>query len=1097
MKKRLFFLIALMCCFVLAACALSACNESDLSAFYGTYESLWGVGDITIDENGASTPETNAPVSVSDGKLTIEYDRIPWVMTPYENNDVLVLGEPSRFDENNIRTRSGYFSGHLVNFFGTGVSEQFSFSADGSYSYIDVSSGGYMQHSGSYKLQDGVLCMRGVTWGGRSVRCGYYITENYEFYINVYVRNLDRFTSASDPTPLPTDPVIEYAISDTGRGEIQGDTHQQLGEGETGTPVTAIAHEGYIFTQWSDGRTDNPRTDGNLEESTTVYAEFRRIELTLAYTAGTGGSITGETSQMVLYGDNGTEVTAVPDEGYEFVRWSDGVTTAARTDSNVTSDVNVTAEFRHIELTLTYTAGTGGSITGEASQTVLYGESGTAVTAVPDEGYEFVCWSDGRTDNPRTDSNVTSDINVTAEFALEPALLFEEVFYKLGSYATYKYILDADLSVSDGYWYSWVEAYYAHDLYNFPFLFGSNDNELPAVTGLVSANVPLRDESGVLYAQVLAYMFKDTMTAAQLTEDQIDSLRGGSIASYIRVAGNVVWRVSSTNGDTELSEAILNELLAFDENLIDAQFDPEFIADALAREPANERCLNQYIINCGMSLGATGGISPPGDKTIFQYSQSEWGEENTSAVSADCYHEFMAAIIGADEDSEAWVDFHFPGQYKTPESTVYHDGDTLYADIAYITPDFPFSLTYIADVGGRIIGESSQIVLCGESGAEVIAVANDGYRFVKWSDGVTTATRIDSNVTADITVTAKFERIELALTYSSGAGGTLTGDTLQTVLYGDSGTAVTAVPDEGYEFVCWSDGGTDNPRIDSNIIASINVTAKFTDKQTKSLEEVFYKISSYVAYKYATGPSDVVSDQDWYGAAEAYFANDLYDFKGLFAPNENDIPAVQGLVYAVVPLIDDSGTSYMAAQVQAYLFANTATAAQLTEEQIDSLRVGLGGMVSYVRVVGNVVWRVSSTNGDTELSEAILNELLAFDENLIDAQFDPEFIADAFSRELPNEYFLNHYLIYFGGETAEDGGIGVPGDKTIFVYEQIEYDGNFDDIAFYPSFKAAIVGADEDSEAWVDFHFPGQYKTPESIVYRDGDTLYADIKYLS
>ena len=346
MKKRLFFLIALTCCFVLAACALSACNESDLSAFYGTYESLWGVGDITIDENGASTPETNAPVSVSDGKLTIEYDRIPWVMTPYENNDVLVLGEPSRFDENNIRTRSGYFSGHLVNFFGTGVSEQFSFSADGSYSYIDVSSGGYMQHSGSYKLQDGVLCMRGVTWGGRSVRCGYYITENYEFYINVYVRNLDRFTSASDPTPLPTDPVIEYAISDTGRGEIQGDTHQQLGEGETGTPVTAIAHEGYIFTQWSDGRTDNPRTDGNLEESTTVYAEFRRIELTLAYTAGTGGSITGETSQTVLYGESGSTVTAVPVEGYEFVRWSDGVTSATRTDSNVTSDIMVTAEFR-------------------------------------------------------------------------------------------------------------------------------------------------------------------------------------------------------------------------------------------------------------------------------------------------------------------------------------------------------------------------------------------------------------------------------------------------------------------------------------------------------------------------------------------------------------------------------------------------------------------------------------------------------------------------------------------------------------------------------------------------------------------------------
>ena len=154
----------------------------------------------------------------------------------------------------------------------------------------------------------------------------------------------------------------------------------------------------------------------NVTSDVNVTAEFRHIELTLTYTAGTGGSITGETSQTVLYGESGAAVTAVPDEGYEFVRWSDGVTTAARTDSNVTSDVNVTAEFRRIELTLIYTAGAGGSITGETSQTVLYGDNGTEVTAVPDEGYEFVRWSDGRTDNQRTDSNVMSDVTVTAEF---------------------------------------------------------------------------------------------------------------------------------------------------------------------------------------------------------------------------------------------------------------------------------------------------------------------------------------------------------------------------------------------------------------------------------------------------------------------------------------------------------------------------------------------------------------------------------------------------------------------------------------------------------------------------------------------------------
>ncbi len=71
-----------------------------------------------------------------------------------------------------------------------------------------------------------------------------------------------------------------------------------------------------------------------------------------------------------------------------------------------------------IQYRLVYAAASGGSIDGAMVQTVEEKGNGTAVTAVPDEGYEFVRWSDGRMDNPRTDSNVTSDVNVTAEFRL-------------------------------------------------------------------------------------------------------------------------------------------------------------------------------------------------------------------------------------------------------------------------------------------------------------------------------------------------------------------------------------------------------------------------------------------------------------------------------------------------------------------------------------------------------------------------------------------------------------------------------------------------------------------------------------------------------
>lgn len=66
--------------------------------------------------------------------------------------------------------------------------------------------------------------------------------------------------------------------------------------------------------------------------------------------------------------------------------------------------------------TATYTIEGSGSITGDSFQYIVDGESGTAITVVPANGYRFVSWSDGSTANPRTDNNLTADISVTALF---------------------------------------------------------------------------------------------------------------------------------------------------------------------------------------------------------------------------------------------------------------------------------------------------------------------------------------------------------------------------------------------------------------------------------------------------------------------------------------------------------------------------------------------------------------------------------------------------------------------------------------------------------------------------------------------------------
>ena len=95
--------------------------------------------------------------------------------------------------------------------------------------------------------------------------------------------------------------------------------------------------------------------------------------------------------------------------------------------------------------------------------------------------------------------------------------------------------------------------------------------------------------------------------------------------------------------------------------------------------------------------------------------------------------------------------------------------------------------------------------------ATLTATANNGYRFVKWSDDVTDNPRTVV-VTQDSTFTAIFEANSFAITTA------VNDDAMGSVSEGGEyayGTEITltATANSGYRFTQWSDGNTDNPRI--------------------------------------------------------------------------------------------------------------------------------------------------------------------------------------------------------------------------------------------------------------------------------------------
>lgn len=87
------------------------------------------------------------------------------------------------------------------------------------------------------------------------------------------------------------------------------------------------------------------------------------------------------------------------------------------TGTNTIGEFSVTGV--DLQFSVQYLAGNGGSISGISNQLVINNGSTTSVTAVANEGYDFVDWNDGNTNPTRLDNNITSDRQFTANFALK------------------------------------------------------------------------------------------------------------------------------------------------------------------------------------------------------------------------------------------------------------------------------------------------------------------------------------------------------------------------------------------------------------------------------------------------------------------------------------------------------------------------------------------------------------------------------------------------------------------------------------------------------------------------------------------------------
>ena len=203
---------------------------------------------------------------------------------------------------------------------------------------------------------------------------------------------------------------ITVEADSTGWGTVSGSGSYPYGETVT---IAALPDTGREFLQWNDGNTDNPRDIVVLQDSTFI-ASFGSLQYTITVESNHPGwgNVTG--GGTYNYGET-IEIAATPTPGHIFMGWDDGIADNPR-EIIVTENHTYTALFELQTYVITTEVTPEGAGTVSGGGTYSYGSIVT-LTVQTNTGYEFVRWSDGFTNNPRT-IIVEDDATYTAVFRM-------------------------------------------------------------------------------------------------------------------------------------------------------------------------------------------------------------------------------------------------------------------------------------------------------------------------------------------------------------------------------------------------------------------------------------------------------------------------------------------------------------------------------------------------------------------------------------------------------------------------------------------------------------------------------------------------------
>ena len=610
------------------------------------------------------------------------------------------------------------------------------------------------------------------------------------------------------------------------------------------TPVniTALPNDGYHFTQWSDGNTDNPRLV-SVTANATYTAQFAINSYAVGVTSN--NSNMGSVSGSGTYNHNATAtLTATAYYGYHFVQWQDGNTQNPRTVT-VTDSAQYTAEFAYNSYLVTANSSsvTLGSATGGGSYNYL---SQVALTAVPVQHYHFTLWNDSIDDNPRT-ITVTRDTVFTAHFAIDRHTIGVLSANAVQGATTGSDTVDYNTAV-------WITATANYGYHFTQWNDGNTQNPRRVVvtqdtvftatfaSNQYSATCTVNDDTRGTVANAggsYSYLTQLTFTAIPTADYHFLRWSNGSTDNPITITLTkdttltaILVGLTANSNDTVMGMASHSKL----SNLVEmvtatANYGYHFVqwndAGTTATSTDNPR-----------TMALSGDTTVTAIFAINSYSLSVGSNDSTlgSVQGGGMYDYLSQATIAATAAPHSHFVQWNDGNTSNPRLL------TLTSDTAFTAlfeQDQQYQITVCANDTSRGSVEGGGTYYIGER-VTIAATANEHYYFAYWSDGITSNPRVVT-VTGDATYTAVFEPVMYTLTVEANdyAMGQVTGG--GSYAYG-SVVSIEARAFGGYRFTGWDDGVQDEQR-SVTITADASYMALFEPNVgIGSVEETTYKI---------------------------------------------------------------------------------------------------------------------------------------------------------------------------------------------------------------------------------------------------------------